>query len=54
MNLMNAADCYPWTVIPLEERNVYTKALEKASVGSSMRSSRIMDGAGMGGLLPLA
>jgi Fic family protein len=37
MNLMNAAAGYPWTVIPLEERNVYTKALENASVGEDIR-----------------
>ena len=36
MNLMNAAAGYPWTVIPLEKRNVYMKALEKASVGEDI------------------
>lgn len=32
MNVMLASGGYPWTVIPVEERTVYMKALEKASV----------------------
>ncbi len=32
MNVMLAAGGYPWTVIPLEERDVYMAALEQASV----------------------
>jgi len=32
MNVMLASGGYPWTVIPVEERNTYMQALEKASV----------------------
>lgn len=32
MNAMQASGCYPWMVIPLEERKTYMPALEKASV----------------------
>ncbi len=32
MNVMMAAGGYPWTVIPLSERNTYMAALERASV----------------------
>jgi len=32
MNLMLAAGGYPWTVVPVEERNTYMTALEVASV----------------------
>ncbi len=32
MNVMMAAAGYPWTVIPVGERDTYMKALEKASV----------------------
>jgi hypothetical protein len=32
MNVMLAGDGYPWTVIPLEERDDYMAALERASV----------------------
>jgi hypothetical protein len=32
MNVMLAADGYPWTVIPLQKRNDYMAALESASV----------------------
>ena len=32
MNVMLASGGYPWTVIPLDERETYMKALEKASV----------------------
>jgi hypothetical protein len=31
MNVMLAADGYPWTVIPLEKRDEYMAALEKGS-----------------------
>ena len=33
---MMAAGDYPWTVIPVAERNVYMVALEKASVGEDI------------------
>lgn len=36
MNVMMAAGGYPWTVIPLSERNAYMAALEKASVGEDI------------------
>ena len=36
MNLMLAAGGYPWTVIPLEERDGYMAALETASVGQNI------------------
>ncbi|MFM9911705.1 MAG: Fic family protein [Chitinophagaceae bacterium] len=32
MNVMLASGGYPWTVIPVQERNTYMQALEKASV----------------------
>ena len=32
MNLMLASGGYPWTVIPVERRDEYMKALEQASV----------------------
>ncbi len=32
MNVMLAAGGYPWTVVPLEERDAYMAALEEASV----------------------
>lgn len=32
MNLMLASGGYPWTVIPLEQRDAYMAALEEASV----------------------
>jgi hypothetical protein len=32
MNVMLASGGFPWTVIPLERRNDYMSALEKASV----------------------
>jgi len=31
MNVMLAAGRYPWTVIPVEERDAYMEALEAAS-----------------------
>lgn len=36
MNVMLAAGGYPWTVIPVEERNDYMTALEAASVGEDI------------------
>jgi hypothetical protein len=36
MNVMMAAGGYPWTVIPVGERNAYVGALEKASVGEDI------------------
>jgi Fic family protein len=36
MNLMMAAGGYPWTVIPVAERQPYMAALEKASVDENI------------------
>jgi Fic/DOC family len=36
MNVMMASGGYPWTVIPVEDRNAYLEALEKASVGEDI------------------
>jgi hypothetical protein len=36
MNVMLASGGYPWTVIPVGDRNVYVEALEKASVGEDI------------------
>ena len=36
MNVMMASGGYPWTVIPVGERNSYLNALEKASVGEDI------------------
>ena len=36
MNTMLASGGYPWTVIPVEERDAYIAALEKASVGQNI------------------
>lgn len=36
MNVMLAAGGYPWTVIPLEKRDDYMAALERASVGQEI------------------
>ena len=36
MNTMMAWGGYPWTVIPVTERNAYMNALEKASVGEDI------------------
>jgi hypothetical protein len=33
---MLASGGYPWTVIPVESRNTYVGALEKASVGEDI------------------
>jgi len=36
MNVMMAAGGYPWTVIPVGERDAYVEALEQASVGEDI------------------
>jgi hypothetical protein len=36
MNVMLAAGGYPWTVVPVDRRNVYMVALENASVGQDI------------------
>jgi Fic family protein len=36
MNTMMASGGYPWTVIPVGDRNAYVNALEKASVGGDI------------------
>lgn len=36
MNVMLAAGGYPWTIVPVEERNPYMDALEAASVGMNI------------------
>ena len=36
MNTMLASGGYPWTVIPVEERDAYMAALEEASVGQNI------------------
>jgi Fic family protein len=36
MNVMMAAGGYPWTVVPLSERNAYMDALERAGVGEDI------------------
>ena len=36
MNVMTASGGYPWTVIPVEDRNAYVEALERASVGEDI------------------
>ena len=36
MNVMLASGGYPWTIIPLEKRDDYMNALEKASVGQNI------------------
>lgn len=38
MNAMLASGGYPWTVIPVEERNSYMNALEDASVGKDIKA----------------
>lgn len=37
MNVMMAAGGYPWTVIPVAQRDAYMAALETASVGEEIR-----------------
>ena len=36
MNTMLASGGYPWTVLPVEERNAYMAALEEASVNQNI------------------
>jgi len=36
MNTTMASGGYPWTVIPVDDRNAYVNALEKASVGEDI------------------
>ncbi len=36
MNVMMGSGGYPWTVIPVGDRNIYVEALEKASVGEDI------------------
>jgi hypothetical protein len=36
MNTMMASGGYPWTVIPVTDRNAYVNALEKACVGENI------------------
>jgi hypothetical protein len=36
MNRMMASGGYPWTMIPLSDRNAYGNALEKASAGEDI------------------
>jgi Fic family protein len=36
MNVMLASGGYPWTVIPVEERDTYMNALEQASVHNNI------------------
>jgi len=36
MNVMMASGGYPWTVVPVDDRNAYMSALEKASVGEDI------------------
>ena len=36
MNVMLASGGYPWTVIPVGDRNAYMSALERASVGEDI------------------
>jgi len=36
MNTMMASGGYPWTIIPVSDRNAYVNALEKASVGEDI------------------
>jgi len=44
MNVMLAADGYPWTVIPLEKRDDYMAALERGSVEQDIAPSAIFLG----------
>ena len=36
MNTMMASSGYPWTIIPVSDRDAYVNALEKASVGEGI------------------
>ncbi|HSH40825.1 MAG TPA: hypothetical protein VK973_01730, partial [Arenicellales bacterium] len=38
MNLMLASGGYPWTIVPLEQRDAYMAALEQASAGQDIAS----------------
>ena len=38
MNVMLASGGYPWTVVPLERRDDFMRALESASVKPNVRS----------------
>jgi len=38
MNAMLASGGYPWTVIPVEQREAYMKSLEAASVGGDIKA----------------
>lgn len=38
MNVMLASGGYPWTIVPLEQRDDYMAALESASVGQNIQS----------------
>ncbi|HSH30785.1 MAG TPA: Fic family protein [Thiohalobacter sp.] len=38
MNLMLASGGYPWTIVPLEQRDAYMATLEQASVGQDIAS----------------
>lgn len=37
MNVMLSSGGYPWTVIPVEQREIYMSALEEASVGQNIK-----------------
>jgi len=57
MNVMLASGGYPWTVIPVGERNVYMAALEKASVDQDVAPfadflARIVEARLAGGTAP--
>jgi len=41
MNVMLASGGFPWTVIPVEERDSYMAALESVSVGVDIESFTI-------------
>lgn len=47
MNVMLAAGGYPWTVIPLEKRDVYMDALERGSVEQDIAPFAVL----LGGLV---
>jgi Fic family protein len=57
MNTMLASGGYPWTVIPLEERDAYMAALEEASVDQNIGPfadflARLVDGGKKGKSVP--
>jgi Fic family protein len=57
MNTMLASGGYPWTVIPVDERNAYMAALEVASVGQNIVPfaeflARLVDGGLKGKSVP--